>query len=268
MMTSRVASEAAAASFLVSLLAVPMSSTSWVFPILSLVSAAGGAGLAVAFAAGVFVAFAGAFLVAFVMSDMVAHFSENVPGSDGYLLAGLQISKQTRVWHTLAPLPLLADACELATGGLVVFYCPEANAPNAWLTGTDLTDTLLLEGGHPQSRSTQARYERLLSVHSNLDAKELVFARETLNFETLARGLRLWDDGSVQVVIPYDKRADALIAWIRSHGGRLPSRDQTYMVRVTSSSARMAVERGQAEQVGNVLIWSGTYDSTYGVGLG
>jgi hypothetical protein len=185
-----------------------------------------------------------------------------------HVLGGLRISSQTRVWHTLAPLPLLADACELATGGLVVFYCPEANAPNAWLTGTDLTDTLLQEDGHPQSRVTQARYERLLSSHSNLDAKELVLARETLNYETLARGLRLWDDGSVQVVIPYDHKADALIAWIRSHGGRLPSRDQTYIVRVTSSSARMAVERGQAEQIGNVLIWSGTYDNTYGVGLG
>jgi hypothetical protein len=86
-------------------------------------------------------------------------------------------------------------------------------------------------------------------------------------YQTLARGLRLRDDGSVQVVIPYDKRAESLIAWVRSHGGRLPSRDQTYMVRVTPSSARMAVERGQAEQVGNVLIWSGTYDSIFGVGL-
>ena len=40
------------------------------------------------------------------------------------------------------------------------------------------------------------------------------------------------------------------------------------MVRVTVSSAMMAGERGKAEQIGNLLIWSGTYDSTYGVGLG
>ncbi|MCB1057703.1 MAG: CRISPR-associated endonuclease Cas3'' [Acidobacteria bacterium] len=164
-----------------------------------------------------------------------------------------------------------------AEGRFLVFRAPTEPPPGILARGLEQMDSLLLELGSDLDLldpDLVARYFRRLYKNTELDARQVQTARETLRFATVARRFRLIEDGYTEpVCVLWGDAAERLERLRREGPHRASLRAlQPFLVQVPTYRLAELEASGALETVSDgvrALSWPyrHLYDETYGLRL-
>jgi hypothetical protein len=172
------------------------------------------------------------------------------------------------VWHTVAPLPHLAEAWKCCAGSLRRLRLRDVALPVQWVPTLAITDELLRGAAPPEALDTYldwaAQGGALQMGAQTRPGPELDRLRADFDYAALASALQVRPATSRPALIPYDAQARALAAQAEQFG-HLPTAALRYAAWLTPGEAALAVRQGQARSLGWALLWDGAYDPVYGL---
>lgn len=165
---------------------------------------------------------------------------------------------------------LIDGAGHPAMGRVIVFEPQDGGSPRgAYLTGIhEATFLLRRDNADLHNPTLYKEYFRRLYRVVETDTYKVQPARESLNYETVAKHFRMIDDNTVPVAVRYEDEADQIIARVRATGitRGLTRRLQPYLVNVYQNEISHLLDQGLIEEIAPELYeWMGAYDSVTGI---
>jgi CRISPR-associated endonuclease/helicase Cas3 len=159
--------------------------------------------------------------------------------------------------------------------GRVVFFRAETlPPPGTPRKGLAVVDSMLREGGiRLEDLASFEIYFRRLYLACDLDSKGIQPLRQTLSFESVAARMKLIEDGSVPLVVPYGAALERLEEVRRQGPSRLLLRSlQPFVINLFDRDVSRLYNAGAVEEIGDgirTLSWAfhPLYDPAFGLTL-
>lgn len=180
------------------------------------------------------------------------------------------------VWRAIGPLDRIVQAAgrcnrngKQSVGRVVVFEPEDGGTPSGpYKVGIEKSRIILAKRSADDLHQPGIYREYFAHMYRsvNLDAYNVQTYRQELNYPKVAKNYKLIKDDTAMAVVPYEKSAERLSAFIKH-----PSREtwrglQPYVVSIRAKDMMDYLERGYAREITTgVFEWIGPYDKNRGL---